>query len=173
MDLRSALMEEHSKEQTRKIACWIGNNEKRISVLMDIFMHGEYRVVQRAAWIVSEVSRQYPEAMQQHTGAMIQRLTDEGVHVAVRRHVLRVMQYLELPEAQHGPLMNACFDFLIDPKEALAVRAFAMSVLARLAFIYPEINNELRLIIEDTLSQKPAASFISRAKRVLKQIGRH
>jgi hypothetical protein len=45
-----------------------------------------------------------------------------------------------------------------------------MSILARLVETYPEISNELRLIIEDALQHEAAASFKSRAKKVLNQL---
>ncbi|WP_118972323.1 hypothetical protein [Taibaiella koreensis] len=173
MNLREAILEEHSRQQVSRIVQWIGANTGRIAALIDIFCHDEYRVVQRAAWIVSDVARQHPELMLPHIPALVQRLEDDNTHIAVKRNVYRVMQYLELPEAVHAPLMNSCFDSLANPREALAVRAFAMSILARLALVYPEIGHELKLLIEDNLLQEPAPSFKSRARKVLQQLEKH
>jgi len=170
MHLRAAILEEHSREQVTRIVQWIGRDTGRIAALIDIFIRDEYRVVQRAAWIVSDVGRLHPELMQPHIPSLVQRLEDKGTHIAVKRNVYRLMQYLELPEAVHAPLMNSCFASLADPREALAVRAFAMSILARLAGIYPEIGQELRLIIEDSLQHEAAPSFKSRARKVLQQL---
>ncbi len=171
MNLRDAILEEHSKTHTQKIAQWIGNEPERIAQLIHIFLHDEYRVVQRAAWIVSDVATLHPDSMAKHVPALVEKLTDKGAHIAAKRNVYRVLQFLALPEAVHGALMNYCFDSLTDPKEALAVRAFAMSILARLVKDYPEIKNELKLVIEDALLQETAPSFKSRARHVLKQIG--
>jgi hypothetical protein len=44
-----------------------------------------------------------------------------------------------------------------------------MTVLSRIAAFHPELKNELRIIIEDTLPFASAA-FISRAKKVLPQL---
>lgn len=170
MDLREAILEEHSKKQVAAIVHWIGNDKQKIDRLMKLFLHDEYRVVQRAAWIVSDIAALHPQLMQRYIPALVNRLDDADTHIAVKRNVYRMMQYLDLPESIHSNLMNHCFESLVNPKEALAVRAFAMTILARFAAIYPEIRNELKLIIDDALLQETAPSFKSRAKKTLKQI---
>ncbi len=47
MKLREAILEEHTKTNTVRITRWIGADEQRIAGLMQLFMHDEYRVVQR------------------------------------------------------------------------------------------------------------------------------
>ena len=170
MNLREAILAEHSKTNTQKIVQWIGNDPEKIRKLIDILLNDEYRVVQRAAWIMSDVAKIHPDLMLKHIPVLVEKLKDTKAHIAVKRNVYRVLQFVELPEAIHGDLMNDCFESLMNPREALAVRAFAMSILARLVKTYPEISNELRLIIEDALQHEAAASFKSRAKKVLNQL---
>lgn len=172
MDLREAFLTEHSKNQTDKIITWIGDDPSRIALLMQLFLHDEYRVVQRAAWALSGLAQRHPALMLPYLPLLASRLGDETVHIAVRRNIFRLFQYVPLPEPVHAPLMQYAFDALANQKEALAVRAFAMSVLARLALLYPEINNELRLLLEDAMAQPQAPSFKSRAAKVLRQINR-
>lgn len=172
MKLREAILEEHTKANTVKITQWIGSNKQRIAELMHLFMTGEYRVVQRAAMIVSYVAREQPELMKPYIPQLSERLGDTYTHIAVKRNILRIFQDAELPEAIHSDLMNICFDAIADPTEAIAVRAFALSILGRLSVVYPEIKNEIRLVIEDVLSQSPTAAFRSRAKKVLQFISK-
>lgn len=172
MKLREAILEEHTKANTVKITQWIGSNQQRIAELMQLFMNDEYRVVQRAAMIVSYVAKAQPELMKPYISQLSQRLGDTHTHIAVKRNILRIFQEAELPEAIHSDLMNTCFDAIADPVEAIAVRAFALGILGRLSVIYPEIKNEIRLVIEDVLSQNPTAAFRSRAKKVLKFMGK-
>jgi hypothetical protein len=170
MNLREAILAEHSKANTQKIVQWIGNDREKIRKLIDILLHDEYRVVQRAAWIMSDVAKIHPASMLEHTPTLVEKLKDTGAHIAVKRNIYRLLQIVELPETVHGDLMNDCFESLMNPREALAVRAFAMEILARLVKPYPEIGNELRIIIEDALQHEAAASFKSKAKKVLKQL---
>lgn len=172
MNLPEAILAEHSKANTQKIVQWIGNDPQKIQKLIYILFNDEDRIKQRAAWVLSDVAKIHPALVQKYVPALVEKLKDARSHIAVKRHTYRMLQHLELPEVIHGDLMNNCFESLINPREALAVRAFAMSILARMAETYPEIGNEVKLIINDALQQEAAASFKSRAKKVLNQLAK-
>jgi hypothetical protein len=167
MELLEEILKEHSREQSLKIAAWIGKSGKRFEQLMTLFLGGEYRVVQRSAWIISLVAEKHPTLITPHLHKMVKRLTDEGIPVAVKRNVIRVLQYIPIPEDLHGEVMNICFEFLADPQETIAVRCFSMTALDNLAKKYPEIRQEIMLIVADQLQHATSAGFRSRAKRVL------
>lgn len=167
MDIRAAILEEHSKEQVDKIAAWIGRKPDRFAQLVEVFLHSEYRVVQWSAWVLSMSVEKHPELIIPHIDRIVARMHDEGIHVAVKRNVLRILQHIEIPEHLHGEVMNTCFDFLADPKEANAVRVFSMTVLDNLSNIYPEIGQELVSIIEDQFEQGCTPAFRSRGKKIL------
>jgi hypothetical protein len=167
MDLRSEILKEHSRAQSEKIAKWIGRDEKRFAEFMQLFLAGEYRVTQRAAWILSVVAEQHYQMTAPYLERMVKRMNEPGVHVAVKRNVVRILQFIEIPEALHSEVMNTCFELLADPKETIAVRAFSMTVLGNLAQLYPDIKYELRAIIEDELMHEPSAGFKARAKKIL------
>jgi hypothetical protein len=169
MNIREEILKEHSKAQTDKITAWVGADKKRFKELIQLFLHDEYRVVQRAAWVVGTIGERHPELIIPYIETMVNRMHDEGVHVAVKRNVVRALQYITIPESLHGMVMNTCFDFLADPKETVAVRCFSMTVLANLSKTYPEIKQELRAIIEDQLEHEPTAGFRARAKKILNE----
>jgi hypothetical protein len=170
MNLRDALLKEHSKANKLSIVEWIADDTGRFRALLQLFLHDEYRVVQSAAGCLSIVAERHPELVTPHLTAMVQRLQERGLPDAVRRNILRILQHVPLPEALHGQLMNSCFNLLEDPKEPIAVRAFGMTVLGRLAKTYPDLKVELRAIIEAALQQQPSPGFKSRAGKVLKMI---
>jgi len=168
LQLRQQLLLENSRANAVRIAEWIGEDTGRLAQLMELFLHDEYRVVQRAAWIISFIAKEHPALLQPHLPAMIQRMEDTGIPVAVKRNVTRVLQFLPVPPALHGAVMHHCFELLANPQETVAVRAFSMTVLANLAKDYPDIRNEIRLILEDQLQHSPSPGFSARAKKVLK-----
>lgn len=170
MDLRSEILKEHSKIQAEKIVKWVGSSPERFAELMHLFLTDVYRVVQRVAWPIGIIGEKQPALIMPHLPQMLGRMTEAGVPVAVKRNVVRLLQFADIPEELHGRVMNICFDLLADVNETIAVRVFSMSVLAQLAKTYPEIKHELKLIIEDTLQHEPAAAFIARSKMVLKQL---
>lgn len=172
MELRSAILEEHSKEQTLKIAAWIGGDKKRFASLVALFLQDEYRVVQRAAWSLRHVAEKHPALLLPHLDAIVERLGDKDIPVAVKRNVMAVLQGIPIPENLHGPVMNYCFDFLQDPAETIAVKSFCMAILGQLAQSYPEIKNEIILVIEDLLEQGASPGIRSRAGKTLKALGK-
>ncbi len=169
MNLRNEILKEHSKAQCTKIVKWVGNSQPRFDELFYLFLHDEYRVVQRSAWPVSYCVDAYPVLINKHWKTLMLKLKKPNLHDAVKRNSIRFMQEIELPEKYHGEIMDLCFTCLESPKESLAVKVFSMSVIANLAKYYPEIKPELKLIIEDQLPHQ-SAGFKSRAKKVLKQL---
>lgn len=167
MDLRAEILKEHSKAQAQKIAHWIGNNKERFAQLVQLFLHDEYRVVQRSAWVISVVCEQFPNLLLPHLPILVKRMSDADMPVAVKRNVVRALQKTEIPEALHGTVINACFEFLADPKETIAVRAFSMTVLDNLSQFYPDVRQELFTLLEEEMQHQPSAGFRSRAQKIL------
>lgn len=170
MNLREEILQEHSKENSLRIAGWIGHHASRMKQLIELFLHDEYRVVQRAAWIMSIVAEKQPQLLTPHLHVMVNRMGDDGIPVAVKRNVVRVLQHLDIPDDLQGPVMDHCFRFLEDRQETVAVKAFSMTVLARLAKLYPDIRQEIVLLIEDLLREGATPGIVSRGKRTLKEL---
>ena len=169
MQLREEILREHSKSQCIKIEKWVGNSQQRFDELFDLFIHDEYRVVQRAGWPLSNCVMTNPSFISKHWKPLLDNLQKPNLHNSIKRNSIRLMQDLEIPTKYHGQVMNTCFSFLESPAEALAVKVFSMTVLGDLAIKYPEIKAELKTIIEDQLPHQ-TAGFKSRARKVLKKI---
>lgn len=168
MDIKAALLQEHSKTQSLKIADYIGNSQERYDRLMELFLMEEYRVTQRAAWALQFATEAHPHLLDFHLRPVIENL-QKPVHDAVKRNTLRFLQFVDLPEDLLGLAADICFAFLDDPKEAIAIRVFAMTVCYNICLKEPELGNELRLIIEDHLPHG-SAGFKSRGKKILKAL---
>lgn len=169
MDLREEILKEHSRNQALKIAGWIGNDKKRFSRLLDLFLHAEYRVVQRSAWIISHVTDNHPELAKANLKLLVNRLDDEDIHVAVKRNVIRVLQNMDIPENLQAKVMNKCIMYVTDPKETVAVRCFSMTVLANLTKKYPEIKHEVEEVIAVCMKNS-TAGLRARVRMIQKEL---
>jgi len=169
MDLRETILQEHSKAQTNKIIKWIGSDQKRFDELFKLFLNDEYRVVQRAAWPLSYCVINHPELIQKHFTKLVKNLQKPGTGDAVKRNSVRLLQHTSIPRKLHGEIMNICFNYISDPEEKVAIKAFSLTVLQNLCHQYPEIRQELKTIIEDRCDYETVA-FRSRAKKILKGI---
>lgn len=167
LNLREELLREHSKEQCNKIVQWVGHSQERFDKLFELFIQNEEIISQRAAWSLNYCVIAYPELLDKHWSAFLQNLQQTGRHNAIKRNSIRLLQEIEIPEEYHGIVMDTCFRLASTPGEAVAVKAFSLTVLGKLAKIYPDIIPELKLLIEDQLPNQTAA-FMVRARQILK-----
>lgn len=166
MNLREQILKEHTRANADKIVRWIGDSQQRFDHLVDLFLHDEYRVVQRAGWPLSYAAREHPNLTRKHLGSLIRNLKKPGLHNAVKRNTVRLLEQMQVPQKYQGELMDLCFGYIADPTEKAAIKAFSLTVLENLAKQYPEINAELKTVIEDRWDYETAA-FRSRAKKIL------
>ena len=136
---------------------------------MHCFLDEEYRLAQRAAWSVSWAARKKPGMITPHIKDLISVLHKKNVHDAVIRNSVRVLQEIEIPEDCHGEVMDACFRFIESPSMPVAIKVFSLTILFNLSKYYPEIQPELKLIIDDCWENETAA-FKSRAKKILSKL---
>ncbi len=169
MNLVEEILKEHSKKQKDKIVGYVGKSPARFAQLVAVFLMGPYRVTQRAAWPLSYCIEQQPELLKPHLKKILALVGKKGVHDAVKRNVLRMLQFVHIPKGYQGITINLCLAFLADAKEPIAIRVFAMTVLSNIANEVPELKNELIPLIEDQLPYA-SAGFLSRGKSLLKQL---
>jgi len=169
LQLREIILSEHSKANCTRIVKWVGSNQQRFDELFGLFLNDEYRVVQRAAWPLSYAVIANPQLIQKHYGKLVKNLKKPGLHDAVKRNTVRLLQDISIPEKYQGEVMNICFDYIISPVEKPAIKAFSLTVLQNLSKQYPEIKQELKTIIEDRWDLESTA-FKSRAKKILKEL---
>jgi hypothetical protein len=166
-NLREEILKEHSKAQCTKIVNWVGVSQQRFDKLFKLFLTDEYRVVQRSAWPVSYCVIAHPAFIDKHWSALIKNLQKPNLHPAVKRNSIRLLQDTDIPEKHQGSIMDICFGYIVAPAEAVAVKAFSLTVLKNLSKLYPEIIPEIKLIIEEQIPHQTAA-FKVRAKSFFK-----
>ncbi len=157
MDIREVLVSGQSKANTVAIVNYIGADKKRFAELMDIFLEGEYRPTQRAAWPMSVCAEEHPKLIAPYLGKLIDLLPQPDVHDAVKRNIVRLLQYVEIPKTLAGKTFSNCIDHIEDPNEAIAIRSFALTVAAKIANGNGDLLKELRLIAEIALPNATVA----------------
>ncbi|WP_299247973.1 hypothetical protein [uncultured Cytophaga sp.] len=168
MNLKDSLLEAHSLSNTTKIRDWVLESKKNLKKLMVLFLSPDKKCAQRASWVVSKVYDIKPEWLYVYERELIAAL-EKPIHGSIRRNSLRMLQTMSIQEENQGKLVEIVFERLMDAKEELAVKAFAMTVAYNLVLPYPELQSELKIIIQDQL---PFAtpSFKSRANKILSKI---
>jgi hypothetical protein len=173
MNYPSQLLKEHSRANADLVLNHVLKDKRRVGALMDAFLEGEYRVVQRSAMVVGDLGRGKPDWLKPWHARMIA-AADPAPHPSVSRNVMRY--FCELPlssvnEEDQGPLLDLAFRLTEDQAEAVAIRVFAMTVVFNFCTLYPELKDELRGIIELTIAEGTTPGFRSRGSKILAKLG--
>ena len=166
MDLRHALLAIRSKEHALKVVEFVGNDEVKFGQLMSVFFEGPYRLTQRAAWPMNTCAERHPELIRPYLPKLVDLLKSSEHHAAVKRNIVRLLQFAEIPPRLAGKVYSHCLDLINDPNEPIAVRVFSITVAARIARPEPDLMNELQLVVRENLPYSSAA-FRVRAREVL------
>ncbi|WP_196988765.1 hypothetical protein [Panacibacter microcysteis] len=171
MNIAERLLEDkvYSKAGILAVAKYACTSAERFEALMQCFLSGDYRLAQRAAWCLSWAAKMKRGMIVPHVPTLVAQLERKDVHFAVLRNSMRILEMINIPEALHGDVMNACFGFIEDYETPAAIKAFSLTTLFNLAKYYPEIKPELKLLIEDRFDNESAA-FKSRAKKILQAL---
>jgi hypothetical protein len=171
MNIRDEILKEHSRAQALKIAGYACASQKNFKELMKCFMSDEYRLAQRAAYSVSWAAIQKPEMITPYIKDLVSQMQRTDIHEAIPRNSLRILAQINIPDKFHGEVMNACFGFIENPSTPIAIKASSLTTLFNLSHQYPEIRQELKLVIEENWDHETAA-FRSRGKKILKAFGK-
>lgn len=164
--LRDEILKEHSKVHTVYLANKIGANQEDFDELIALFLKDEYRVTQRAAWIVRHCIEAYPWLIEKHLESIILNL-QKDIHDAVKRNTVFILHQMEIPEDLMGVTAEICFAFLNSGKEPVAIKAHSMSVLFNIVKKFPELKDELQMSIEEQLPFG-SVGFKNRGSKILK-----
>jgi hypothetical protein len=119
--------------------------------LMAIFFAGEYRLTQRAAWPMSVCAEKHPELIVPYLDKLVDQLPRKDVHNAIKRNVIRLLQWVDIPPRLEGKVFSHCLDLIADPGEMIAIHAFSITVAAKIARRHPALMDELRLVVSQHL----------------------
>ena len=172
MDIAKRLEAEHSKSLTLVIVKYVGDDKTRFKELMDIFFKGEYRLTQRAAWPLSYIAIEHTHLLKPYFDKFIKKLDDASAHPAISRNIYRVLKEIEIPEKYQGVLVDKTFKVIMSELQPAAVRAFAITVAAKICKSYPELKKELLILLKELGAMPQLPSMKARIKMALKELNK-
>ncbi len=166
MDYKTHLLKENSKANWSAMADHIGSNPDRFAKAMTLYLNEEYRITQRVSQVIGKVIDKHPQLIEPYFEVLISSLKSNPID-AVKRNTVRMFQTIPIPEKIEGELFDQCMKFIANPQEAIAIRAFSMTVCRRVAKKYPDLALELIPLIEIALEEDKAPGFQNRGKKEL------
>lgn len=129
-------------------------------------------VSNRAIWVLTHCADLEPERIKPFHEILIKHLNNKKLHSGVVRSILRIFQTQSVPEKLQSFMLDKCFNYIKNPSEAIAVRAFAMTVIYNISKPYPELLNELAIVLNHLNIAEESAGMKNRVKHTLINISK-
>lgn len=169
IDLKSELINDIRSFKAPELAKYVLTHEL-ISDLINYSLDRDYLLSSRAMWVLGHVSDVDNSLIPPYYSKLILNLKNKDLHNGVIRNTLRLFQKYKVPKKHETFMLDKCYEYITNPKEAIAVRAFAITVVFNISKPFPELLNELKLILNEVNKQEEAPGIKSRVKNTLKNI---
>jgi 8-oxo-dGTP diphosphatase len=147
------------------------DNQVIFKKLIDFSFSGDKKLAFKASWTLTKVCDKFPEIIYPHLYDIIEKLEkldNEGAERCLLR-IISLTDIDKIKKSQHGILADYCFKALNSSYSAIAIKAYSMEILYKLATKYPELANELSDSV-NILMQEGSAGIISRGRTILKKL---
>jgi len=159
---------ESSRANFDFVARVCGNNPVMFQELVTIAFTGKPPVSFRSAAVIETICRTYPFLIIPYLDQIIAKYNSFN-HDGVKRGMLKCIRTVEYTEEQMGLLFDLCIEIMRQPKEKVAARVYAMDVLLRISEIYPDIRQEIALVIEAN-SEYESPAWKAHARSTIKTL---
>ena len=140
------------------------------SDLVTLALDKDKLVSSRAMWVVGHCDDLEHERIKPFHDQLIGNLKNKDLHDGVIRGTLRLFQKHNVPKKQESFMLDLCYSYLKNPSEAIAVRAFSITVAYNISKSYPELLQELLIVLNDLSITEDGAAMRSRIKNTTKAI---
>lgn len=161
--------------QGTKEAEWIASSAVTtpaiLRKLLQFSYSGDSKLAFHASWILSKAHDRYPELIHPHIPSIIDNLatlTNESAGRSFLR-IISLSEIKELGEKHQGKLADHCFTKLRSRSSAIAIKAYSMEILYKLALIYPGMANELSASIR-MITGEGSAGIKARGRMILHKL---
>jgi 8-oxo-dGTP diphosphatase len=170
-DLRSMVGNMMGRKEAEWLADSAVENMEILRKLLEYSFSKDKKLAFRASWTLSKVHDKYPGLIASDLQVMIGSL-ETLENESVQRSFLRMISMSDLNsinQKQQGILADHCFKMLKSGFSAIAVKAYSMEIIYKLAIIYPELANELSSTI-NMLQGEGSAGILDRGHIILKKL---
>jgi hypothetical protein len=126
--------------------------------LIELTFYDNKKIAFRAAWLLENIFLQRPERYITDLKYLINSYP-QIQHGSCKRHYAKIAMHINAPQAlpvikqqlleiNLEPVINQCFEWVIDPKVLVAVKSFATEALFNMRHRYPWLAEELSAQLE-------------------------
>lgn len=180
-ELRKLISEKLTKTKVLKLTEIAKRKDFDVKDLMELTFDADLQIGFRAAWILENLLLDNPHLIVDNLDELMLRLP-HVFNPSCQRHYAKILMCLTSVKTNNKikvkmqvtnlePIVETCFDWLINPKVAVVVKIFCCEVLFNLRNRYDWVADELAREIE-FLMLEGSAGIQSKGKRILKELSK-
>ncbi|MDR1698229.1 MAG: hypothetical protein LBR75_00175 [Prevotellaceae bacterium] len=167
MDFESRILARFPNSSIHEIQDEVLLNPVLLNELFPLIYHTNLTVAWRTVWIMEKIQFKNPALLFYKTDELIEALP-HFKHQGSKRCTLKILENTAFKEYPVS-LINLCFDWLLSPKETIAVRAICVKILYKICVSEPDFVPELHLCLSE-LSSETSSGMRSIIRHTLKAL---
>ena len=169
--MKELLAKKASRANSFQVVSMVANNPARYKELIEIIITNESPYAEKAAWAMNHCYEDGTDFFDDYYSEFTQIIADESYSDSIKRNIVRVLQFKNIPQEYQASIIDSCFNLLTNKKSAVAVKAFSLGVLENMVKLYPELKNELVASIENLLPNA-SSGLKNRGQKILKRLNK-
>lgn len=167
MDFLEILSTDSYRSTADAIVEKVGWNQEYFNQLVDYSLTNDYPVAMRAARAAQLCAEKHPSMAVSNLERIIDFLPQAKIDGVKRCYIKLFTVNVAKSELEKlhnlGILLDLGFQWVLNPKEAIAIRAFSLYLLDKLSKIEPDINIELLAVLEKcSIEDSPGMISVTR-----------
>jgi 8-oxo-dGTP diphosphatase len=170
-EMQSIIKSMMSTKEAEWLASTIPGDPGVFRRLLSYSFSTDRKLAFHSSWTLTKVCDKNPEIVYPYLPEIITSLS-QLENESAERSFLRIISFCDfgkIDRQYHGILAEHCFNSLRSGFSAVAIKAYAMEILYRLAVLYPELTNELAASI-NMLKGEGSAGILARGRIILKKL---
>ena len=169
IDINTLLVFENRNFKAPELAKTIlaNNLEKE---LLNLALDKNQLISNRAMWVLNHCNDLDFNRIKPFYVKLINHLKNKNSHSGVIRSILRMFQKQPVPKKHQAFMLDKCFEYIKNPSEAIGVRVFAITIVFNISKPYPDLLNELFVVLNHLSINELSAGIRSKTKNTMKEI---
>lgn len=160
-DIYPLLQEKRLKADLIRAADFVDGQPDRLIILLNEITVQQQPIRDRLVWVVQLAIERRPELMNPEIKTEMAIRFRSSTTDAEIRAFLNIFRNHDLPDEQVAEVFDRCSEFVRNPKKAIAIRVYALYVMARIAKRFPDLQHETILAMDALRHDQTPAMFVA------------
>ena len=168
MNYREHLLQPLSLRYIDMLESEILINPADFPLVYSLIFDADVKVAWRAAWACQKISEKHPDWFTENHFLELSTYAISISHGGILRGCLSILKNIEFPSTISVEFINSCFDWMVSPKQPIAVQALSMKILYLICIKIPDFAPELKVVLQHIDYENYSPGFICTRNKILK-----